>query len=63
MDDFFTSGPTLALVNAIFRHVEGYDGLPDVPTLHAFSAETAARRRTTRSAGHPRLHAPRATTW
>jgi hypothetical protein len=36
MDDFFTSGPTLALFDAIFRHVEGYDGLPDLPTLHAF---------------------------
>ena len=36
MDDFFTSGPTLALFDAIFRHVEGYDGLPDVSTLRAF---------------------------
>jgi hypothetical protein len=45
MDDFFTSGPTLALFDAIFRHVEGYDGLPDLPTLHAFildAEETAA---------------------
>ena len=29
MVDFFTSGPTLALFDVIFRHVEGYDGLPD----------------------------------
>ena len=36
MDDFFTSGPTLALFDVIFRHVEGYDGLPDVSTLRAF---------------------------
>jgi hypothetical protein len=36
MDDFFTSGPTLALLDAIFRHVEGYDGLPDLEALHAF---------------------------
>ena len=36
MDDFFTSGPTLGLFDAIFRHVEGYDGLPDVGALHAF---------------------------
>ena len=28
MDDFFTSGPTLALFDAIFSHVEGYEGLP-----------------------------------
>jgi hypothetical protein len=39
MDDFFTSGPTLALFDAIFRHVEGYDGLPDLATLHAFILE------------------------
>ena len=26
MEDFFTSGPTLALFDVIFRHVEGYDG-------------------------------------
>ncbi len=36
MDDFFTSGPTLALFDAIFRHVEGYAGLPDRAALHAF---------------------------
>ena len=29
MEDFFTSGPTLALFDVIFRHVEGYEGLPD----------------------------------
>jgi hypothetical protein len=36
MEDFFTSGPTLALFNVIFRHVEGYDGLPDVAAVRAF---------------------------
>ena len=36
MEDFFTSGPTLALFDVIFRHVEGYDGLPDVSALRAF---------------------------
>src|SRR5918994_7646289 len=36
MEDFFTSGPTLALFDVIFRHAEGYDGLPDMPALKAF---------------------------
>jgi hypothetical protein len=36
MDDFFTSGPTLALFDAIFSHVEGYDGLPDVEAVRGF---------------------------
>ena len=36
MEDFFTSGPTLALFDVIFRHVEGYDGLPDLAALRAF---------------------------
>ena len=36
MDDFFTSGPTLALFDAVFSHVEGYEGLPDVAAVHAF---------------------------
>src|SRR3954463_11896214 len=36
MDDFYTSGPTLALFDVIFRHVEGYDGLPDVAAVRAF---------------------------
>src|SRR3954452_7894906 len=36
MGDFFTSGPTLALFDVIFRHTEGYDGLPDRSTLKAF---------------------------
>jgi hypothetical protein len=36
MEDFFTSGPTLALFDLIFRHVEGYDGLPDRDALKAF---------------------------
>ena len=49
MEDFFTSGPTLALFDVIFRHVEGYDGLPDVAALREFvlgaevSAEAYAR--------------------
>ena len=44
MEDFFTSGPTLALFDVIFRHVEGYDGLPDRTALRAFvlDAEQAA---------------------
>lgn len=36
MDDFFTSGPTLALFVAIFQHVEGYEGLPDLQAVKAF---------------------------
>jgi peptidoglycan hydrolase-like protein with peptidoglycan-binding domain len=36
MEDFFTSGPTLALFDAIFQHVDGYDGLPDVQAVKAF---------------------------
>jgi hypothetical protein len=36
MSDFFTSGPTLALFDVVFRHTEGYDGLPDMAALKAF---------------------------
>lgn len=36
MDDFATSGPTLALFDTIFQHVEGYEGLPDVEAVKAF---------------------------
>ncbi len=36
MDDFFTSGPTLALFDAIFQHTEGYEGLPDLAAVKAF---------------------------
>ena len=36
MEDFFTSGPTLALFDVIFRHVEGYEGLPDSAAVRAF---------------------------
>jgi hypothetical protein len=36
MEDFFTSGPTLALFDVIFRHTEGYGGLPDRAALKAF---------------------------
>ena len=45
MDDFFTSGPTLALFDAIFQHAEGYEGLPDVAAVQAFvlgAQQTAA---------------------
>jgi hypothetical protein len=45
MEDFFTSGPTLALFDVIFRHVEGYDGLPDVAAVKTFvlgAQQTAA---------------------
>src|SRR3954453_19721726 len=36
MEDFFTSGPTLGLFDVVFRHTEGYDGLPDVAAVKAF---------------------------
>ena len=36
MDDFFNSGPTLALFDAVFRHTEGYEGLPDLAAVKAF---------------------------
>ena len=45
MEDFFTSGPTLALFVAIFQHVEGYEGLPDLQAVKAFvlgAEQTAA---------------------
>jgi hypothetical protein len=45
MEDFATSGPTLRLFDVIFRHVEGYDGLPDAAAVKAFvlsCQETAA---------------------
>ena len=45
MEDFFNSGPTLALFNAIFQHVEGYDGLPDLAAVKEFilgAEQTAA---------------------
>jgi hypothetical protein len=45
MEDFFTSGPTLALFDVIFNHVEGYDGLPDLAAVKQFvlgAEQTAA---------------------
>jgi hypothetical protein len=36
MEDFFTSGPTLELFDAVFQHVDGYEGLPDVAAVKAF---------------------------
>ena len=45
MEDFFSSGATLALFDVIFRHVDGYDGLPDLAALKAFildAEQTAA---------------------
>jgi hypothetical protein len=36
MEDFFTSGPTLALFDAVFQHCEGYDGLPDLAAVKSF---------------------------
>ena len=45
MEDFFTSGPTLGLFDVIFRHTQGYEGLPDRPALTAFvlgAQQTAA---------------------
>src|SRR6058998_2288061 len=45
MEDFFTSGPTLALFDVIFRHTEGYGGPPDRAALKSFvlkAQQTAA---------------------
>ena len=45
MEDFFTSGPTLGLFDVVFRHVEGYEGLPDRAALRTFilgAQQTAA---------------------
>jgi hypothetical protein len=45
MEDFFTSGPTLALFDVIFRHTEGYGGLPDGAAVKSFvlgAQQTAA---------------------
>src|SRR2546421_8918732 len=36
MEDFFTSGPTLELFDAVFQHVEGYEGLPDAAAVKEF---------------------------
>ena len=36
MDDFFTSGPTLELFDAVFSHVEGYEGLPNLEAVQEF---------------------------
>src|SRR5215207_553270 len=36
MEDFFTSGPTLGLFDVIFRHTEGYEGLPDGAAVRSF---------------------------
>jgi hypothetical protein len=35
MEDFFASGPTLALFEVIFKHVDGYDGLPDLAAVQS----------------------------
>ena len=45
MEDFFTSGPTLALFDVIFRHTDGYGGLPDGAAVKSFvlgAQQTAA---------------------
>src|SRR5947209_2944480 len=44
MEDFFNSGPTLALFDLIFKHTEGYGGLPDLAAEKAFilSAQQSA---------------------
>src|SRR5215208_4054727 len=45
MEDFFTSGPTLALFGAILCHTGGYEGLPNVAAVKAVglgAQETAA---------------------
>jgi hypothetical protein len=43
MEDFFTSGPTLELFDAVFRHTEGYEGLPDLAALRAFILDAQQR--------------------
>ena len=54
MEDFFTSGPTLGLFDVIFRHVEGYEGLPDLAAVRAFvlGAEVSAGRIRPQLRGH-----------
>lgn len=45
MEDFFNSGPTLALFDVIFRHTEGYEGLPSLAAEKEFilsAQQTAA---------------------
>ena len=45
MEDFFASGPTLGLFDVIFRHVEGYEGLPNLAAEKEFilgAQQTAA---------------------
>ena len=45
MEDFFSSGSTLALFDVIFGHVEGYAGLPDLAAVQQFvlgAEQTAA---------------------
>ncbi len=44
MEDFFNSGPTLSLFDLIFKHTEGYGGLPDLAAEKAFilSAQKSA---------------------
>ena len=44
MDDFATSGPTLQLFDAIFQHVEGYEGLPDVAAVKGVGPGRAGYR-------------------
>ena len=44
MEDFFTSGPTLALFDVIFRHAEGYDGLPDLSAAASLRPRAPSRR-------------------
>jgi hypothetical protein len=43
MEDFFASGPTIGLFDAVFRHTEGYDGLPDLAALRAFILDAEER--------------------
>jgi hypothetical protein len=45
MEDFFTSGPTLALFELVFQYTEGFTGLADRAALKSFilgAEETAA---------------------
>ena len=55
MDHFFTSRSDAGALNAIFRHVEGYDGLPDVHSGFGTRSSPARQR-------HPDRRAARACT-
>ena len=67
MEDFFTSGPTLELFDLIFRHTEGYEGLPDLAALKAFTtifrSSRCSTRPRTRAGGSCRITSPGRGRW